>query len=444
MRRFVKDRSRPKSITLVFCCQMLLESVYARRLHLREDVYAMRNLAWRIGSEFDQLLDENFQYDPNTMRGIEDHLQAWKGVLISHMGRDELTAYKLKAGWGRLSKDAVQQDSLWRMNPWLCANAMAYATLEHAHIATNFISGAGFVASALHLWNLLQRTGHLSSNQQQQKPPILLFDALVHVFGQQVFCGDPPAEKFLNRYCLMLGVKAEAFAATASRRKHKSDATAADGSFLGLGGSSGARAGSGAGGGGKKKVASHQGGRGLTIDNASEIYKLLAADFATPSPEQCEKLRQKLQQARTSKENLQLHKDDDKDDDDMSSPLSLTVQLVENELGRQAGATPVANLNLFKVHRLCLSLFHELDEMLRPLLLAQYALKDEDLGQPFQRPFLTGWILFSVEACEKRDGSSGLGGLGGLGGLALLTLAANVVDKVVGKEMVKNYLLEGI
>jgi len=128
----VMDASRPRSWTLLFCCQMLLDCVHARRRFLRADLSAMRTLARELGEEADRFLGDGMTYDMDIMEGPKRMCHITRGRVVFWAETDPLMEFKVTNGVDKLSAQATQRDSL---------------------------GAGGFVQSAMHLWNMLKWTG---------------------------------------------------------------------------------------------------------------------------------------------------------------------------------------------------------------------------------------------------------------------------------------------
>ncbi|KAF8889671.1 hypothetical protein BD779DRAFT_1469741 [Infundibulicybe gibba] len=125
-------------------------------------------------------------YDTN--KDMAQELVTQSRSQIHHwLACDAMWDLKIKAGWDKVSKQSTQKDSLWRMNPWLTANAMTDAYMQFFFLDLVVQSASG-------------------------KNHLLLLDHLIDIFGQKVFTGAPPktADKFLKNFDIMLGVRAEA------------------------------------------------------------------------------------------------------------------------------------------------------------------------------------------------------------------------------------------
>ncbi|KAF5379084.1 hypothetical protein D9615_005911 [Tricholomella constricta] len=406
-RPFLLEDSHPKSWTLLFSCQIMLDIVHIRRRVLQVDVDSMRALGRRLYQEIDTFLGNGVTYDTNMSEaqniarvvnfGIE------KGLLT-----DFLTLVKVKNGWDKLSMQACQPDSFWLHNPWLTANSMTDALMDAFMLSTGVMGAGGFVQSAIHLWNMLKQTGHLPVASEANEdtavidpanPPRsatqardLLLDHLVDVFGDKVFSGPPPAKRFLTRFELMLGVRAEEFAVEKRGRKKIAQTS-------------------------YRNHAYNQSGRGVTALD-SDAWRLHNKGFVL------EKLW--ASQGRKKPASSDQH------------PLAYVQALAEAELvlgGSEASDAkgPLVSLDILKIHQLCIRLFGQLHEALQGDFTRVFGLsRDELIPTQIQWPMITGWIM--------RSGELSGGGLD----QGMLAKAGEVVQKIVGTKELAFYVITDV
>jgi hypothetical protein len=294
----------------------------------------MRALERKVFRELDDFMSDGVTYDDN-MNATKFEITAVQPKIHYWLGTDPLTQYKLDHKFDKLSKQACQKDSLWLMNPWLVANCITEAHIRLFALGVGAAGSGGFVQSAMFLWNMLRQTGHLPRAESEpgsalvnlgdstttSKQHVLLLDHLIDVFGDMVFSGPPPKDNFMNRFDLMLGVRPEAFAK--NQRKHKRTVTASR--------------------------AHNETGRGMH-PNIS-IACLMHDDNYAPKANLLESIINQTSPG--------LH------------PLVATRQLIDSELGQAKDGNvrglrgPMINLNMFKVHRLCVRLFIALEDALR-------------------------------------------------------------------------------
>ena len=122
-------------------------------------------------------------------------------------------------------------------------------------------------------------------------------------------------------------------------------------------------------------------------------------------------------------------------------PLAVLVELVDSDHGRpfsKSSSTapppskgPFLNLDLMKIHRLCIRIFTGLEPVLRPRI-------DAILGVPLdhtqiQWPYLVGW---EVARSEQFPGNGGMGP-----SRLLLSAAADVVRSLAGDKELGHFLV---
>ncbi|RDB29985.1 hypothetical protein Hypma_014119 [Hypsizygus marmoreus] len=395
-RQLVKNEARPKSWTLLFCCQTMLDTVHVRRRYLDVDLAAMRSMGERCCGEMDKFTRDGVTYDPR-MDDTKHLLKEVRSGIHHWLGMDYNTIVKVLHGFEKLSTQACQVDSLWRLNPWLTANAMSEAFMNFFLVGTDIVSDGGFVRSTMHLWNMLKQMGYLpppSTDDSESDPTAvfkpggdrnrkghhLLMEHLVQVFGDEVFGGPPPAEKFFACFQTMFNPRPEA----PSRGK-------------------------------RKPIQSphfNAAGRGVS-SIISDAWSLHCDDYA-------------LKQAETKSENA--------GSAGALNPLEYIRKLVESELGHgplgdDTVKGPLVNLNFLKIHHLCVRLFTELDEVLR-----------EDFKDVFSRPYkeviptqvqwpmITEWIARYAESIISIDED-------------MLRKAGEVVQRVVGTKQVGSFIM---
>ena len=400
-RPMVMNTSRPRSWTLLFCCQMVLDCLHARRRFLRADLSAMRTLARELGEEADKFLGDGVTYDMNIMESPKRMCRVTRGQVMFWAEKDPLTDFKVANGFHKLSAQATQRDSLWLYNPWLTANMMAQALVDSFNAGVGVMGAGGFVQSAMHLWNMLRWTEQLppapecegamvrvGNKEMKSRKRVLLMDHLIDVIGDKVFSGSPPKDKFLTGFHLMLGVRPEAFAKEKRERKKTAKPP--------------------------PHKASNEAGRGV-LPEVSDAWRLHDDKYV-------------------------LHRDKfraGKVGPTMNS-LERVRRIVESELGQGdaenngwARGGPLLNLNILKIHQLCVRVFTEL-QALRPELERVYSFLRYDGLFPtqIQWPMMTGWIARSVEVTP--DGKLDR---------MLLVKAGEIVQKVLGTKETAFYVI---
>ena len=373
---------------LIFACQLQADTLQVRRLHLEYDLQVLRNMGHEMVKDYEEFLSSDFLYDDKMDLYARPHVQKCLET-IPFVMVDKLKALKIRSGI-QAGKQACQEDSLWLYNPWLTANAMTDLILNYFSASILVTAESGFLGSAIHLWNMLQQSGHIPSSQASPAlkghPPqkhVLLFDHLVELFGPSVFFGPPPKSAFHKQWDLMRGVKVEEFA----QEKRKLKSTSQE-PF--------------------RRRQYHEQGRGITM-KTSDAWNLYVGDFFPDDK-------------RSNKDGILRH------------PLALTFDMISSELGYKPPGSPASmeprgpliNLNLLKVQSLCLRLFSRLEPILRPEI-------ERISGMPLEHtqkdwPRLTGYIAYT----ERNRGQPNQ---------LLLTKAAEVVRSVVGDEEVGSYLL---
>ncbi|KAG5654451.1 hypothetical protein H0H81_002642 [Sphagnurus paluster] len=406
-RPFLLDKKRPKSWALLFSCQVMLDTVHTRRVLLDVDLKAMRTVGRSLSSGIETFLNSRVLYDSNMDVKRELAPGISEGIK-QYLLDDFLTRVKVSAGWQKQSMQACQPDSLWRQNPWLVANAMTDALMDRLTITNGAMGAGGFLQSAIHLWNMLKVTGHLRLPQtsnalttadvshknepHNSKVHLLLMENMVSLFGDKVFSGPPPTDpaRLLSRFELMLGVRPEEFAAENLRRERN-----------------GPRA-------------HNPAGRGVSAMD-SVAWNLHDKDFAL----------QKLPGNVRSKANATLKPKPEE------HPLTYVQKLVESELGHGVRETtgPLLNLDILKIHDLCVRLFGELNDVLKGDLERVFNRPYSQLvPTQIQWPMITGWVARSGEPVVS----------GGKGINVQLLKKAGEVTRIVGKEQVSTYLVTGL
>jgi hypothetical protein len=395
---FLKDKSRPTSWTLLFCCQIFLEIVHARRRYLHLDVSAMRALEQKVCRELDDFMSDGVTYDDN-MNPTKLEITAVQPKIHYWLGTDPLTKFKLDNKFDKLSKQACQMDSLWLMNPWLVANCITEAHMHLFRLGVGAAGSGGFVQSAMFLWNMLRQTGHLPRSESvsalvnlgkattTSKEHVLVLDHLIDVYGDMVFSGPPPKDNFMNRFDLMLGVRPEAFAK--NQRKYRRTVAVSR--------------------------AHNETGRGM--HPGISISYLMHDDKYAPKANLLESI---INQASPA-----LH------------PLAATRQIIDSELGQADSDDvrglrgPMINLNMFKIHRLCVRLFMALEDALRQNLEEIFSVPYETLVKSqIQLPMITAYITATAEMTKDRGMDP-----------TLLKKAGDVVYRILGTKEVAFYLM---
>ncbi|KAF8960307.1 hypothetical protein BDZ97DRAFT_1922220 [Flammula alnicola] len=399
-KEFHQNKARPVTWALIFACQMQADSVQARRRYLKYDLQVMRNLGSNIKKEYLDFLNDGVLYDKNMDLIAKPFINQSNVEIYNWLELDRVMEAKLKFGWDKLSKQATQKDALWLQNPWLTANAISEASLDFFFAGVAVVGAAGFVQSAIQLWNMLRQTGYLDppssssiveKNSTSTKERILLFDHLMEVFGDKVFSGPPPKSGFLKQWDLMMGVRAEDFARGKRQLKKTAEPSL-------------------------RSRAHNESGRGI-VATISELYNVHEANYFTTDTSASQK------------------RSSGKDD---KHPLAATLDLANSELGQSATLPsedsfqprgPLLNLNLFKIHRLCVRIFTELEPILRPdiELFIRQPLDHEQINWPY----LTGWIART----------EGLPGNNNMPDRVMLKKAAEVVQRLAGDKELGFFLM---
>jgi hypothetical protein len=396
-KQFCKGKTRTVTWALVFACQMQADSVQARRRFLDYDLQVMRNLGSAVLQEYHHFQTDGMLYGENMSRSAKPFVEYAASTIENWVSEDVVTQMKLRQGWDKFSKQATQKDSLWLQNPWLTANVISEMTLDYFHAGVSVASAGGFVQSAIQLWNMLRQMGYLppplhgsaivGHGSSTTKEHGLLFDHLMDVFGDRVFSGPPPKSGFLKHWELMTGIKAEEFARGKRQFKKTADKP--------------------------MRPRYHESGRGM-LPNMSELL-LIHRDkyFPKDNPDAPKRGASGYQQ----------------------HPLAALVDVVHSELGQPAKSSttplkgPFLNLDLMKIHRLCIRMFTELEPVLRPRI-------EAILGVPLdhtqiQWPYLVGWVARS----EQFPGN------GGMPSRVLLSAAAEVVRRLAGDKELGHFLV---
>ncbi|TFK34445.1 hypothetical protein BDQ12DRAFT_738188 [Crucibulum laeve] len=395
-RKYMNNKSRPLTWALIFACQMQFDSVQCRRQYLDYDVSVMRSLGRQICADMDEFTNDGVLYS-DIMDGANYMISKFRPQIHRWLLTDPVYDMKIRNGWDKMSQQASEKGSTWRMNPWLTANAISEATIMLYHAGALVTGAGGMIGSAMHLWNMLRQTGYLEQPEDSavalkgaSKDHILLFDHLIDVFGDDVFSGPLPKKDFFKQIEIMLGVRPEAYAR--EKRKLKKTATASS------------------------RKAHNDIGRGI-LPEVSDAFNLHEADYfpskATKSV------------AWSSVEKSEIH------------PLAATRALIESELGQSRDGSkargPLINLNLLKVHRLCVRLFTELDRVMPAELERVFyeGVYEDWITTQVQWPFITASIARSMEI--TKDGKVEPG---------LLRVAAEVVKKVAGSKELGFYVVK--
>ena len=375
---------------LIFACQLQADTLQVRRLHLEYDLQVLRNLGREMVNDYEEFLSSDFLYDKKMDLYARPQVQKCRET-ISFVMVDNLKALKIRSGI-RAGKQACQEDSLWLYNPWLTANATTDLILNHFAASILVTAESGFLGSAIHLWNMLQQSGHIPSSQSSladkgrlPQKNLLLFDHLVELFGPSVFFGPPPKSAFYKQWDLMRGIKVKEFAQEKRKLKNTPQQPF------------------------RRRQYNAQ-GRGITMKN-SDAWNLYVDHFFPD-------------EKRSKKDGILRH------------PLTLTFDMISSELGyKPPGSSasmqphgPLINLNLLKVQFLCLRLFTQLEPILRPEIERIYGIPLEHTQKDWPR--LTGYIAHT-EPYPRNHGKPDQ---------HLLAKAAEIVMSVVGDEEVGSYL----
>jgi hypothetical protein len=343
-KRFYEGNGHPISMAFVLSSQLALDILYIRRAAGINDVHYMRDLARRICRERQQFLTQNDLPMLHNMINFIPALEGQNELIKTQLGTDLLQQYKASKGWGEMNSTAIEKDTLWNMNPWLCANASAYAVNDWWSYGADLCSGAGSIQSTMHLWNMLKQTGHLASFNVNDSN--LLFEHLINVFGRNVFQGAPPKSNFAFRFMAMLG-QATAAAASQTRGAPVRHAT-----------------GSGITPGMSALFRLHTSVNGLQDEQVAQIHRKTSNSNAT-----------------------QISTENGAAWDDLLQPLLLTQSLVEAELG-------MVSINFYKIQLLCTTFLRKLWDVIKYDLAASEKIRP---GAPVedetQLPFITGWVM---------------------------------------------------
>ncbi|KIM46901.1 hypothetical protein M413DRAFT_440469 [Hebeloma cylindrosporum] len=407
-KQFCRGKTHTVTWALVFACQMQADSVQARRRYLAYDVQVMRNLGSKIFREYQHFQTDGMLYGENMSTIAKPFVEYASAMIENSVSEDFVTQMKLRNGWDKLSKQATQKDSLWLYNPWLTANVISELTLDYFYAGTAVTAAGGFVQSAIQLWNMLRQMGYLSPpkstsaivgyGSNTRKDHVLLFDHLMDVFGDKVFSGAPPKSDFLKAWELMTGVRAEEYAR--GKRQYKKTAER------------------------PLRPRHHESGRGM-LPNMSELLLIHKGEYFPK-----DSLFEAQKRVSSGSSGSQY-----------KHPLPALVDLVNSELGYPSTSPssttpppppakgPFLNLDLLKIHRLCLRLFTELEPVLRPMI-------ESILGVPLdhtqvQWPYLVGWIART----EQFPGN------GGMPNRVLLSAAGEVVKRLVGDKELGHFLV---
>jgi hypothetical protein len=346
-KKFFDTRSHSITMAFVFAIRLQLDTLYIRREAGINDLLAMRKTHNTIRTERSDFVVRHDLKFQNNMDNYFQNLSAQNHLHELQMATDMLYQFKVRDGWTRISPKTVKQDTLWSLNPWCSCNAISYALLDFWEYGVMLCSGAGFVQSSMHLWNLLQQSGYLSYATDEG----LLLNHLTRVLGKQVFMGTPPQQNFYARWLILLGWKPEALAA--QRRTH-TRWNPALGEYTNF-------------------HARHPGGRGVVATD-SEVWKLHTSNHGV--------------HLKTGKW------------DNILAPLEYVRGVVEKELNG------MLNLNFYRIHLLCVELFRALfEEIKSDLSLALRCSEAELLDEEGQLPFVTGWVMMVVEEWDKEGKS---------------------------------------
>jgi len=386
-KNYYDGRNHPVSMALVFSVQMLLDTLYIRRAAGIDDLAHMRSFARKIRKEREHFVSTNDMPMPDNMVGFIPGLKGHIEFIDSQLGTDMLYQFKVAKGWGEISRSAIQKDTLWKMNPWLCANALSYAVVDWWSCGADLCSGAGFIQCTMQLWNMLKQTGHLDQTKSDQ-----LMEHLIRLCGHQVFHGAPPKNKFIVRFMLMMGQKPEAFAG--NRRKHRDGHNPNDQR-------------------GGDRSLRHASGKGVTPD-MSEILRL----HTSKNGLQKEQIT-RLHRNSTSPSSYQIVSTEKSAAwDDLLQPLHFTRSLVEAEF-------PLVTVNFYKIQLLCTAFLRQLwDTLQTDLIRLHQSSADELVENETQLPYVVGWIM-QME-----------------GNVLLLAKAAAVMKSMLAGETIRDYLLD--
>ncbi|KAF8174104.1 hypothetical protein BJ912DRAFT_991180 [Pholiota molesta] len=397
---FYNSKPRHVSWALIFACQIQADSVLARRKYLHYDLSVMRNLGRMISQEYQDFMNDGVLYSENMDMSAKPFISQSAVEVQNWMELDLITQLKLRSDFDKVSKQATQKDAFWLQNSWLTANVIAEASLDFFFAGVAVMAAGGFIQSTIQLWNMLRQTGYLPQRTSSAviakdsftpKDHVLLFDHLMDIFGDKVFSGPPPKSNFLISWEIMMGTRPEAFAR--GRRQLKK--------------------------GSEFNRPHNEHGRGVEPE-ISELFNMHHAKYFTKNKGSTASRNQ------TTDKNGQKH------------PLAATLDLVNSELGQSATLQsqapfeprgPLININLFKVHRLCFSLFTELERVLRPEI-------ERFIGSPLDHtqinwPYLTGWIAMTERTRQN----------GGKPDRVMLQKAADVVQKFVGEQELGPFLI---
>lgn len=399
-KEFYNSKPRHVSWALIFACQMQADSVLARRKYLSYDLSVMRNLGRLISEEYLDFTHDGVLYSENMDMCAKPFIRHSTVEVHNWMELDLVTKVKLRSGFDKVSKQATQKDAFWLQNSWLTANVISEASLDFFLAGVSVMAAGGFIQSTIQLWNMLRQTGYLSQRTSSTviamdsfapKDHVLLFDHLMDIFGDKVFSGPPPKSNFLISWEIMMGTRPEAFSRGRRQLKRGSEFNRPH----------------------------NEHGRGVEPE-ISDLFNMHHAKYFAKNKGST------LSQNRTTDKSEQKH------------PLAATLDLANSELGQSATLQsqepfeprgPLLNINLFKVHRLCVNLFTELERILRPEI-------ERFIGSPLDHtqvnwPYLTGWI-----AMTERNRQNG-----GKPDRVMLQKAADVVQKFVGEQELGPFLI---
>ena len=335
--------TKETTMTFMFLSKLFLSSLNLSRGKLNSIYQSMNDLGTKLSNSVKKYINlQVTDIDPKLAGQYSltnRHLKMLEEQITIQLVSDVALSFRQKmkmAGY----VDQIQENKIFRQNPWFCGIQMYEAIFNFHHVAVQVVIGDGFFIAICHLYNYLNSIGALES--------IPLFERLVSLYEEKVFSGSRPKSKFSNAVCLSLGVRAESFA----QNKHSTS------------------------------VRSNSHGRGFTTQDTSMFFRIYRDDF------QYKDL--------ISYNNANNLSNCEYMDLEMENTLNQILNIAQYEV-----QTKRIGINLLEVNLMCVKLLRSIRSKLSDFLIRVYG--NEYLEYENQLPFIVGYLIFHLEKSVNVD-----------------------------------------